>query len=236
MACPSYRAFKNEKLCGADMLNELVIKRRDISFANEDAVTIDTVDLFGVWAACETQSKNVHMSERIDRGEITHRFYVRYDEWVDCFSSVRVNLEKHYFVLDGENYRIHRVEQVNQRKNVICLYCQSVVADFDLDAEYALTDFSGVRLGVITYDPVSGDETVTTVNYSGKGIFAQYATQEIDNENILRTDIKFSASIYQMNAVPKVTDHISDGLKNFKVINVMLDHITLKWVIQLRLT
>ena len=236
MACPTYRAFANEKLCSQDMLNDLFFIRRDIDLSNEDAIAVTTTNLFDIWAACETLNKLSHSAKIAGLPKVTHKFYVRYDEWMDYFGAVRVNLEKHYFTLDGKNYRIRNVEQVNQRKNVICLYCHLVSSGFDLDIEYALTNLTGVRSVVIGFDPVTESETVNTVNYTGKGIFTQYATNEIDNEQILRTDVKLLLSIYEVTAVPKINDHISDGVKNYQVINVDLDHLLLQWNIQLRLT
>ena len=96
----------------------------------------------------------------------------------------------------------------------------------------AVTDFEGVRLEVVGFDPITETETTNIVNYSGRGVFGRYAQAEIDQEQILRTDIKMVCLQDETTSIPKIKDHIN----GYEVINVGKDPANVSWIVQLRLT
>jgi len=96
----------------------------------------------------------------------------------------------------------------------------------------AVTDFKGVRLEVTGFDPITETETTNIANYTGRGVFGHYAQTEIDQEQILRTDIKLICLQDETTETPKIKDHIN----GYEVINVGKDPADVSWVVQLRLT
>lgn len=96
----------------------------------------------------------------------------------------------------------------------------------------AVTSFGGVRIEVTGFDPITETETTNIINYSGRGVFGRYTQAEIDQEQILRTDIKMVCLQDETTSTPKIKDHIN----GYEVINVGKDPANVSWVCQLRLT
>ncbi|MBY5984452.1 hypothetical protein KUW18_10155 [Halomonas sp. DP5Y7-2] len=108
---------------------------------------------------------------------------------------------------------------------------------FDGKLSDAVRTFTGSREIAGEYDPETGSNT-TTVTYSGRGVFGDYSTQEVDDQHIRRTDVKLSGVLQnelimdddQAPARPRVDDTI-DGML---VVTVGQDPARATWKIQLR--
>ncbi|WP_442486781.1 hypothetical protein [Halomonas litopenaei] len=110
---------------------------------------------------------------------------------------------------------------------------------YDSDLADAVQTFTGSRTVVSgEFDPIEGTYPETTVTYSGRGVFGDYSTAEIDNQHILRTDVELSGVLQnelimdadQAPATPKINDTINGML----VVNVGQDPAKATWTIQLR--
>ena len=106
-----------------------------------------------------------------------------------------------------------------------------IAAAFDTDLADAVQEFTGKRVIVGQLDPVTDTQTSTTIEYSGRGVFSDYDTKEVDGLNILRTDTKLIALQNEVTEIPAIGDKIS-GL--FDVINVGKDPADCTYQIQLR--
>ena len=110
---------------------------------------------------------------------------------------------------------------------------------FDGKLSDAVRPFTGSRTVVSgEFDPIEGTYPETTVTYSGRGVFGDFSTAEIDNQHILRTDVELSGVLQnelimdadQAPATPKINDTINGML----VVNVGQDPAKATWTIQLR--
>lgn len=106
-----------------------------------------------------------------------------------------------------------------------------IAAAFDTDLADAVQDFTGKRVIVGQLDPVTDTQTSTDIEYTGRGVFSDYDTKEVDGFNILRTDTKLIALQNEVTAIPAIGDKIS-GL--FDVINVGRDPANCIYELQLR--
>lgn len=106
-----------------------------------------------------------------------------------------------------------------------------IAAAFDTDLADAVQPFTGKRVIVGDYDPATDASTSTELNYSGRGVFTDYAVKEVDGINILRTDTKLIALQNEVTALPAIGDKIN-GV--FDVINVSCDPADVSFTIQLR--
>ncbi len=106
-----------------------------------------------------------------------------------------------------------------------------IAAAFDTDLADAVQDFTGKRVIVGQLDPVTDTQTSTTIEYTGRGVFADYETNEVDGIKILRTDTKLIALQNEVTEIPAIGDKIN-GL--FDVINVGSDPADVSLTIQLR--
>lgn len=95
----------------------------------------------------------------------------------------------------------------------------------------AVTAFAGVRSVAGVYNPATGRvEGATTLNYTGRGVFADYSARDIDGTLILTSDVKLTALQAEMAEAPKVGDKING--KN--VLRVGQDAARATFVLQLR--
>lgn len=101
---------------------------------------------------------------------------------------------------------------------------------FDDDLADAVASFTGTREVPGAYDPVTGGTTTTTVNYTGRGVFARYLRDEVDGQHIISTDTKLIALQNEVTNTPAVGDYISD----LRVLDVQKDPAAASWTVQLR--
>jgi len=128
MGC-TYRSFKNERLCTNDLTHEISIGRRSIKGDQPDSTQKNTTitGLFELWAACETPNEYRPVKSVIDGREITHIFYVRYDEWADLIDTCHIpmiDVTQHVVTIGCDIYRIDRIKNMNERNQIIGLYCE----------------------------------------------------------------------------------------------------------------
>lgn len=71
-----------------------------------------------------------------------------------------------------------------------------------------------------TYNPASGDVISTVTTYTGVGNSDTYSKFEIDNINILNTDIKF---LFYSDTAPIVNDVVSYNGVSYRVLDVGID-------------
>lgn len=96
----------------------------------------------------------------------------------------------------------------------------------------AVQSFTGSREVVGEYDPLTGTQPSTTVTYTGRGVFADYRAELVDEQHILGTDVELIALQAETTEAPQVDDAIS-GLK---VVRVSQDPAGVVWQLQLRRT
>lgn len=128
MSC-TYKQFKNERLCVADLTHEITIAARTIAGDHPDnagQATTTLHPLFALWCAVETPSSHRPVQSLVADRSITHIFYVRYDEWADLLDTARIAIDskQHMIMLDGQNYRIDQVRNMNMRNQIIALNCE----------------------------------------------------------------------------------------------------------------
>lgn len=116
-----------------------------------------------------------------------------------------------------------------------------LAAAYDGDLADAVTSITGTREIVGEYDPQLGETPVETVTYQGRGIMGGYTVQEIDNQHILRTDVKLSGAlqnelleIVDGNPADPIEPKVDDMVNGYKVVNVEQDPAGAQWELQLR--
>jgi len=69
-----------------------------------------------------------------------------------------------------------------------------------------------------SFDAATGIDTVTTTTFTGYGLKANFDKSEVDNENVLFSDIKFLFE--DMGTVPVISDTCTIGTKIYRVLAV----------------
>lgn len=90
--------------------------------------------------------------------------------------------------------------------------------------------------GTQTYNPATGLYTGSDTSYSGlKFLFEDYSSQEIDDQNILRTDMKASIPQLSLTPTPKKQDYLTDSDSVvWQVEGIGKDPARAMWVLQVR--
>ena len=90
--------------------------------------------------------------------------------------------------------------------------------------------------GTPTYNPATGAYTSTDTTYSGlKFLFEDYAVMEIDDQNILSTDMKATIPQLNLTPTPKKQDTITDADSvAWDVVGIGKDPADALWVFQVR--
>lgn len=97
----------------------------------------------------------------------------------------------------------------------------------------AVRPFAGSRPGDAgEYVPGVGYPPAVPVEYTGRGIFADYSAREVDGTIIMSTDQKLTALQIEVTETPKVGDTIHGK----RVQHVAQDAVGATWVLQLRVS
>lgn len=112
---------------------------------------------------------------------------------------------------------------------------------FDAEDELAdtMTEFTGSREVTGEYDPANPAGGTSTVTYSGRGVFGDYARQEVDGQHILATDTQLLALQNEVTLDADgspATPQVNDTINGMTVINVGKDSASATWDLQLRRT
>jgi hypothetical protein len=92
--------------------------------------------------------------------------------------------------------------------------------------------------GSVIYDASAGTTSVTDTRYLVSMIFVGYSQSEIDNANILNSDVKGLIPQANLSAVPSMHDYvrriISGTSVEYSVLNIEEDPAAAIWKFQLR--
>lgn len=101
---------------------------------------------------------------------------------------------------------------------------------FDTDLADAVKAFTGSRTVDLSYDPVTDTRLTDAESYTGRGVFGNFSKSEIDNLNILVTDVRLLCLQSEVTDTPQ-NDDIINGMR---LIKVGKDPADATWVLQLR--
>lgn len=108
---------------------------------------------------------------------------------------------------------------------------------FDDDLADAVTAFTGVRTvasetddGVDDWMNPPGEPSASTLTYSGRGVFTDYSTYELNSDIINVTDVKLIVLQNEIAAEPIADDKIN----GYSVVRVSKDPALATYEIQLR--
>lgn len=102
---------------------------------------------------------------------------------------------------------------------------------FDTDLKDAVKDFTGRRVILSDDDwAVNDAQVLSTINYSGRGVFTGFHAYEIDNKTIMQQDTKLICLQSELTDRPQ----INDSINQMKVMNISQDPAGICYSIQLR--
>ncbi|OAV21417.1 hypothetical protein AO372_0735 [Moraxella catarrhalis] len=103
---------------------------------------------------------------------------------------------------------------------------------FDGDLKDVVKDFTVVRVILSDDDWAVNDtpQVLSTINYSGRGVFTGFYAHEIDNKTIMQQDTKLICLQSELTDTPQ----INDSINQMKVINISQDPAGICYFIQLR--
>lgn len=101
---------------------------------------------------------------------------------------------------------------------------------FDTDLADAVKAFTGSRTVDLSYDPVTDTQLTDVESYTGRGVFGNFSKSEIDNLNILITDVRLLCLQSDVTDAPQ-NDDVINGMR---LIKVGKDPADVTWVLQLR--
>lgn len=112
---------------------------------------------------------------------------------------------------------------------------QEITADianaFNTDLADAVKDFTGRRVILSDDDwAVNDTQVLSTINYSGRGVFTGFYAHEIDNKTIMQQDTKLICLQSELTDRPQMNDSINQ----MKVMNISQDPAGICYFIQLR--
>lgn len=112
---------------------------------------------------------------------------------------------------------------------------QEITADianaFDTDLKDTVKDFTGRRVILSDDDwAVNDTQVLSTINYSGRGVFTGFYAHEIDNKTIMQQDTKLICLQSELTDRPQMNDSINQ----MKVMNISQDPAGICYFIQLR--
>lgn len=101
---------------------------------------------------------------------------------------------------------------------------------FDTELADAVRAFTGSRSVNLSYDPVTDTQMTDAESYTGRGVFGNFSKSEIDNLNILITDVRLLCLQSEVTDTPQ-NDDVINGMR---LIKVGKDPADATWVLQLR--
>lgn len=112
---------------------------------------------------------------------------------------------------------------------------QEITADianaFDTDLKDAVKDFTAKRIILSDDDwAVNDTQVLSTINYSGRGVFTGFHAHEIDNKTIMQSDVKLICLQDELTEIPQIDDEINE----MKIISISHDPAEVSFTIQLR--
>lgn len=108
---------------------------------------------------------------------------------------------------------------------------QEIKQAFDGDLEDTVKDFTVVRVILSDDDwAVNDTQVLSTINYSGRGVFTGFHAYEIDNKTIMQQDTKLICLQSELIEIPQIDDEIN----KMKVMNISQDPAGICYFIQLR--
>ena len=108
---------------------------------------------------------------------------------------------------------------------------QEMKQAFDGDLKDAVKDFIGRRVILSDEDwAVNDTQVLSTINYSGRGVFTGFYAHEIDNKTIMQQDTKLICLQSELTDTPQMNDSINQ----MKVMNISQDPAGICYSIQLR--
>ena len=112
---------------------------------------------------------------------------------------------------------------------------QEITADianaFNTDLADAVKDFTAKRVILSDDDwAVNDTQVLSTINYSGRGVFTGFYAHEIDNKTIMQSDVKLICLQYELTEIPQIDDEINE----MKIISISHDPAEVSFTIQLR--
>lgn len=112
---------------------------------------------------------------------------------------------------------------------------QEITADianaFNTDLADAVKDFTAKRIILSDDDwAVNDTQVLSTINYSGRGVFTGFHAHEIDNKTIMQSDVKLICLQDELTEIPQIDDEINE----MKIISISHDPAEVSFTIQLR--
>lgn len=112
---------------------------------------------------------------------------------------------------------------------------QEITADianaFDTDLKDTVKDFTAKRIILSDDDwAVNDTQVLSTINYSGRGVFTGFSAHEIDNQTIMQSDVKLICLQDELTEIPQIDDEINE----MKIISISHDPAEVSFTIQLR--
>ncbi|OAV09331.1 hypothetical protein AO377_1248 [Moraxella catarrhalis] len=109
---------------------------------------------------------------------------------------------------------------------------QEIKQAFDGDLKDVVKDFTGRRVILSDDDWAVNDtpQVLSTINYSGRGVFTGFHAYEIDNKTIMQQDTKLICLQSELTEVPQIDDEIN----KMKIISISHDPAEVIFTIQLR--
>ncbi|RKM33410.1 glutamate 5-kinase [Moraxella catarrhalis] len=108
---------------------------------------------------------------------------------------------------------------------------QEIKQAFDGDLKDTVKDFTVVRVILSDDDwAVNDTQVLSTINYSGRGVFTGFHAYEIDNKTIMQQDTKLICLQSELTDTPQ----INDSINQMKVMNISQDPAGICYFIQLR--
>ena len=106
--------------------------------------------------------------------------------------------------------------------------------DEDLSDAVKQITLKQVSKDLTTYDPVTGTNTRTSVDYYTRGIFTDYTIEERYNSFLEPTDSKLIIIANELEVVPQIRDVISEGATNYNIIGQLHDPVKATYELQVR--
>ncbi|MPX54905.1 glutamate 5-kinase [Moraxella catarrhalis] len=112
---------------------------------------------------------------------------------------------------------------------------QEITADianaFNTDLADTVKDFTAKRVILSDDDwAVNDTQVLSTINYSGRGVFTSFSAHEIDNQTIMQSDVKLICLQDELTEIPQIDDEINE----MKIISISHDPAEVSFTIQLR--
>ena len=108
---------------------------------------------------------------------------------------------------------------------------QDLKQAFDGDLKDVAKGFTGKRTILSDDDwAVNDTQVLSTIDYSGRGVFTGFYAHEIDNQTILQNDVRLICLQSELTDRPQ----INDSINQMKVINISQDPAGICYFIQLR--